>query len=65
VYRQELRLVGVRSTTPRHLRAALAALADGSVAADDLVTDVLPLDRFAEGVERYRRGDALKVVFTP
>ena len=65
VYRQELRLVGVRSTTPRHLRAALAALADGAVSADDLVTDVLPLDRFAEGVERYRRGDALKVVFTP
>jgi hypothetical protein len=25
----------------------------------------LPLERFAEGVELYRRGDALKVVFTP
>ena len=25
----------------------------------------LPLERFAEGVELYRSGDALKVVFTP
>jgi hypothetical protein len=25
----------------------------------------LPLDRFLEGVELYRRGEALKVVFTP
>jgi hypothetical protein len=25
----------------------------------------LPLERFLEGVELYRRGDALKVVFTP
>jgi hypothetical protein len=25
---------------------------------------VLPLDRFEEGLELYRRGDALKVVFT-
>lgn len=65
VYRRELRLVGVRSTTPRHLRSALAALADGTIVADDLVTDVLPLERFVEGVDRYRRGDALKVVFAP
>jgi hypothetical protein len=26
---------------------------------------VLPLERFAEGLERYRGGEALKVVFTP
>ena len=26
---------------------------------------VLPLDRFAEGLEVFRRRDALKVVFTP
>jgi hypothetical protein len=25
----------------------------------------LPLERFGEGVELYRRGEALKVVFTP
>jgi hypothetical protein len=26
---------------------------------------VLPLGRFQEGLELYRRGEALKVVFTP
>ena len=26
---------------------------------------VLPLERFAEGLELHRRRDALKVVFTP
>ena len=26
---------------------------------------VLPLERFAEGLELYRSGEALKVVFTP
>jgi hypothetical protein len=26
---------------------------------------VLPLDRFDEGLARYRSGEALKVVFTP
>ena len=26
---------------------------------------VLPLERFAEGLELYRRREALKVVFTP
>ena len=26
---------------------------------------VLPLDRFADGLELFRRRDALKVVFTP
>jgi hypothetical protein len=25
----------------------------------------LPLERFVDGLELYRRGDALKVVFTP
>jgi L-iditol 2-dehydrogenase len=65
IYRQELRVVGVRSTTPAHLGRALAALDDGTVAVDDLVTDVLPLARFAEGVRRYRAGEALKVVFEP
>ena len=27
--------------------------------------DIGTLDRFLEGVELYRRGEALKVVFTP
>ena len=61
VYRRELTLTGSRSATPRHLEAALELLPRL-----DLPTPtVLPLGRFAEGLELYRSGRALKVVFTP
>ena len=61
VYRRELHLVGSRSATPRHMREAAALLPELDVPQPT----VLPLERFAHGLERYRLGDALKVVFTP
>jgi L-iditol 2-dehydrogenase len=61
VYRGELTLTGSRSATPRHLEAA-AALLPGL---DVPEPTVLPLERFAEGLDLYRSGRALKVVFTP
>ena len=65
VYRSELVLVGSRSATPASLREALELIASGRVRVDDLVTDVLPLADFAEGLARYRSRRALKVVFRP
>jgi L-iditol 2-dehydrogenase len=65
VYRAELVLRGARSATPDALREALELIRSGAVRVSDLVTDVLPLERFAEGLERYRSGLALKVVFRP
>jgi threonine dehydrogenase-like Zn-dependent dehydrogenase len=61
VYRAELYVIGSRSATPRHLRRAADLLPELDLPAPE----VLPLERFAEGLERYRSGDALKVVFTP
>lgn len=61
VYRNELTVVGSRSGTPAYFRDAIGLLP--SVALPEAT--VLPLERFAEGVDLYRRGDALKVVFTP
>ncbi len=61
VYRKELQIVGSRSATPAWFRSALELLP--ALVLPEVTT--LPLDRFAEGVELYRRGDALKVVFTP
>ena len=61
VYRKELRVVGSRSATPEWFRSAVGLL-------PELVlpeVTKLPLERFLEGVELYRRGAALKVVFTP
>ncbi len=61
VYRNELILTGSRSATPRHMRAALDLLPE----LDLPEPTVLPLERFEEGLELYRSGQALKVVFTP
>jgi threonine dehydrogenase-like Zn-dependent dehydrogenase len=61
IYRKELSLLGSRSATPDSFRAALELLPSLRLPA----VTVLPLERFVEGVELYRRGDALKVVFTP
>ena len=61
VYRNELTLTGSRSATPRHMRVALDLLPTLELPQPT----VLPLDRFAEGLELYRSGRALKVVFTP
>jgi threonine dehydrogenase-like Zn-dependent dehydrogenase len=61
VYRRELTVVGTRSASPPTMREAVALLEDLDVPEPR----ILPLERFAEGLELFRRRDALKVVFTP
>ena len=61
VYRKELHVVGSRSATPAYFRDAVELLP--ALVLPEVTT--MPLERFAEGVELYRRGDALKVVFVP
>jgi threonine dehydrogenase-like Zn-dependent dehydrogenase len=61
VYRRELTLVGSRSATPRHMREAAAILPHLDVPEPT----VLPLARFYDGLELYRSGRAVKVVFVP
>jgi L-iditol 2-dehydrogenase len=61
IYRRELTVVGSRSATPRHMEEAAGLLPELDVPEPT----VLPLERFAEGLELYRRGVALKVVFIP
>jgi threonine dehydrogenase-like Zn-dependent dehydrogenase len=61
VYRNELHVIGSRSATPAFFRAAIELL---PALVLPKVT-ILPLERFAEGVDLYRSGAALKVVFTP
>jgi threonine dehydrogenase-like Zn-dependent dehydrogenase len=61
VYRRELTVVGTRSAAPSYMPEAVALLHDLDVPEPT----VLPLERFAEGLELHRRRDALKVVFTP
>lgn len=61
VYRSELTIVGSRSATPAFMHEAMALLPKIDVPQPT----VLPLERFAEGLDLFRRRDAIKVVFTP
>ena len=61
IYRKELHVVGSRSASPAYFRDAVDLLP--TLVLPEVT--MLPLDRFLEGVELYRRGEALKVVFTP
>jgi L-iditol 2-dehydrogenase len=61
VYRRELTVVGTRSATPRFMEAAVELLPELELPEPT----VLPLERLADGLELYRRRQALKVVFTP
>jgi L-iditol 2-dehydrogenase len=61
IYRDELTVVGSRSATPRQMTEAAALLP----VLDLPAPTVLPLDRFDEGLELYRRREALKVVYVP
>jgi L-iditol 2-dehydrogenase len=61
VLRRELRIVGSCSATPAFMREAVALLPE----LEPIPTLTLPLERFGEGLERYRRREAVKVVFAP
>jgi L-iditol 2-dehydrogenase len=61
VYTKELTVTGSRSATPRHMLEALELLPH----LPELPVSRLPLDRFEEGLDLYRSGAALKVVFEP
>lgn len=61
IYRKELHVVGSRSASPAYFRGAVELLP--TLVLPEVT--MLPFERFLEGVELYRRGEALKVVFTP
>ncbi len=61
VYRDELTIVGVRSAAPRLMEDAVAMLSRLELPEPT----VLPLERFQEGLDLFRRRDALKVVLRP
>ena len=61
VYRRELTVVGSRSSTPETMHAAAALMPQLNLP----TPTVLPLARFDEGLDLFRRRMALKVVFVP
>ena len=65
IYRRELRLQGARSSTPRHLREALALLRTGAVEVERWSTRCCRSSASATASPATARAAALKVVFAP
>jgi L-iditol 2-dehydrogenase len=61
IYRRELTVTGSRSATPETMRLAASLLLELDLPEPLL----LPLDRFAEGLDLFLRRETLKVVFVP
>jgi L-iditol 2-dehydrogenase len=61
LYRGELTVVATRSATPPFMESAVALLPELELPSPT----VLPLERFADGLDLYLRRGALKVVFRP
>ena len=61
MYRRELTVIGSRSSTPAHMKKAVALLPTLDVPEPT----VLPLERFGEALELHRSGAVLKVVLAP
>jgi L-iditol 2-dehydrogenase len=62
---RELRVTSGFASTPRSWRRAERLVADGHVALDPLISDVLPLSAWQVAFERTRRADGLKLVLDP
>ena len=65
VHYMNLTLIGLSRFAPRHFRLSLQMLESGQTPAEKLVTNVMPLSRFSEGLQLSLEGRALKVVFEP
>ena len=65
LFRREQRVLGAYSGGPREQQRVFEMLCAGSLDPTPLVTHVLPLERFADGVALARERRALKVVFDP
>lgn len=65
IHYKGLHLMGTTTFAPRHNKLALSLLSSGRVPGEKLVTDVLPLSDFKNGVQKAAEGKALKVVFKP
>lgn len=63
LYQQELTVSSTYSSSPPDLRLALDLLATRQVRVDRLVSQRLPLERFAEGLTLMRERTALKIYF--
>lgn len=65
VHYKNLNLIGISKFAPRHFTMSQQLLKSGQIPGDKLVTHVMPLADFSEGLDLALAGKAIKVVFKP
>lgn len=65
IHYRGLHVIGATTFSPKHHQIVLDMFAQEKIHAKDYITHILPLERFAEGIEELSRGEALKVVLRP
>lgn len=63
IHYKGLHIIGTTGFAPRHHIMALELINSGRIPGEKLVTHILPLEQFAQGVSLASRGEAMKVVF--
>jgi L-iditol 2-dehydrogenase len=65
IHYREFFITGTHGSAPADNRLALELIAAGVVPVRDLVTDVIPLEKLVEGIERVEQRQGLKIVVEP
>lgn len=64
IHYKGLTVIGTTGFAPRHHIQSMELMAAGRIPGEKLVTHILPLDQFTEGVALAKAGKAMKVVFS-
>lgn len=65
IHYKNVSLIGISKFAPRHFRMSLDLLSSGQIPGDKLVTHVMPLADFDQGLNLALTGKAIKAVFKP
>ena len=57
----EIKLIRLFHHTPEYFAQAIDMMASGAIDPRALITDVMPMARFEEALQRMERGEALKI----
>ena len=63
IHYKGLHIIGTTGFAPRHHIMALDLINSGRIPGEKLVTHILPLEQFAQGVSLASHGEAMKVVY--
>jgi L-iditol 2-dehydrogenase len=61
----EIRVIGSSDSRPEHVERAVQLLSEGRIDTGSIITHILPLSDFGQGIELMKRRQSLKVLLRP